>query len=191
MGVTDRRNLQAICWSIENYHRASKELYCVEDYNISARYLVNRITLTPHYGHLSGSAPDHSSSGTAYPKRPVPSLGVDSRDGPVGSLDHRVFGACALVRCPSATTSRNSVWTIWSKKAPLSLPSIIPHVLKTREHVSIRHRLHERSRATRSCIGDCGSIRHPIRLGCPYCGMRFGLTGGCEAHRTTRRRAEP
>ena len=34
MDVTDRRNLQAICWSIENYHRALKELCCVEDCKI-------------------------------------------------------------------------------------------------------------------------------------------------------------
>lgn len=32
--MTDRRNLQAICWSIENYHRALKELCCVEDCKI-------------------------------------------------------------------------------------------------------------------------------------------------------------
>jgi len=30
MDDQDRRNLQAICWSIENYHRALKELCCVE-----------------------------------------------------------------------------------------------------------------------------------------------------------------
>ena len=30
MGAQDRKNLQAICWSIENYHRALKELCCVE-----------------------------------------------------------------------------------------------------------------------------------------------------------------
>jgi hypothetical protein len=30
----DRKNLQAICWSIENYHRALKELCCVEDCKI-------------------------------------------------------------------------------------------------------------------------------------------------------------
>jgi len=31
MDYVDRKNLQAICWSIENYHRALKELCCVED----------------------------------------------------------------------------------------------------------------------------------------------------------------
>jgi hypothetical protein len=30
MDTQDRKNLQAICWSIENYHRALKELCCVE-----------------------------------------------------------------------------------------------------------------------------------------------------------------
>lgn len=34
MDHEDRRNLQAICWSIENYHRALKELCCVEDCKI-------------------------------------------------------------------------------------------------------------------------------------------------------------
>jgi putative transposase len=34
MDLQDRRNLQAICWSIENYHRALKELRCVEDCKI-------------------------------------------------------------------------------------------------------------------------------------------------------------
>lgn len=34
MDATDRRNLQAIAWSIENYHRALKELCCVEDCKI-------------------------------------------------------------------------------------------------------------------------------------------------------------
>jgi hypothetical protein len=34
MDYTDRKNLQAICWSIENYHRALKELCCVEDCKI-------------------------------------------------------------------------------------------------------------------------------------------------------------
>ena len=34
MDDQDRRNLQAICWSIENYHRALKELCCVEDCKI-------------------------------------------------------------------------------------------------------------------------------------------------------------
>ncbi|MDN7025465.1 transposase [Methanoculleus sp. FWC-SCC1] len=34
MDLTDRRNLQAICWSIENFHRALKELCCVEDCKI-------------------------------------------------------------------------------------------------------------------------------------------------------------
>jgi len=33
-GATDRMNLQAIDWSIENYHRAPKELCCVEECNI-------------------------------------------------------------------------------------------------------------------------------------------------------------
>src|SRR5659263_218145 len=31
----------------------------------------------------------------------------------------------------------------------------------------------------------------PIRLGCPYCSMRFWLTGRYEAYRTTWRRIEP
>lgn len=31
MDMTDRKNMQAIGWSIENYHRALKELCCVED----------------------------------------------------------------------------------------------------------------------------------------------------------------
>jgi len=30
MDCQDRHNLQAICWSIENYHRDLKELCCVE-----------------------------------------------------------------------------------------------------------------------------------------------------------------
>jgi hypothetical protein len=30
MDAQDRKNLQAICWSIENYHRALKDLCCVE-----------------------------------------------------------------------------------------------------------------------------------------------------------------
>ena len=34
MDYEDRRNLQAICWSIENYHRDLKELCCVEDCKI-------------------------------------------------------------------------------------------------------------------------------------------------------------
>ena len=34
MDATGRRNLQAIAWSIENYHRALKELCCVEDCKI-------------------------------------------------------------------------------------------------------------------------------------------------------------
>lgn len=34
MDAIDRRNLQAIAWSIENYHRALKELCCVEDCKI-------------------------------------------------------------------------------------------------------------------------------------------------------------
>jgi len=34
MDYTDRKNLQAICWSVENYHRALKELCCVEDCKI-------------------------------------------------------------------------------------------------------------------------------------------------------------
>jgi putative transposase len=34
MDHQDRKNLQAICWSIENYHRALKELCCVEDCKI-------------------------------------------------------------------------------------------------------------------------------------------------------------
>lgn len=34
MVLLDRKNLQAICWSIENYHRALKELCCVEDCKI-------------------------------------------------------------------------------------------------------------------------------------------------------------
>ena len=34
MDHQDRRNLQSICWSIENYHRALKELGCVEDCKI-------------------------------------------------------------------------------------------------------------------------------------------------------------
>lgn len=34
MDHQDRRNLQAICWSIENYHRALKELCCIEDCKI-------------------------------------------------------------------------------------------------------------------------------------------------------------
>ena len=34
MDATDRRNLQAIAWSIENYHRALKELCCVRDCKI-------------------------------------------------------------------------------------------------------------------------------------------------------------
>jgi hypothetical protein len=34
MDHQDRKNLQAICWSIENYHRALKELCCVENCKI-------------------------------------------------------------------------------------------------------------------------------------------------------------
>jgi len=34
MDHQDRKNLQAICWSIENYHHALKELCCVEDWKI-------------------------------------------------------------------------------------------------------------------------------------------------------------
>lgn len=34
MDHQDRKNLQAICWAIENYHRALKELCCVEDCKI-------------------------------------------------------------------------------------------------------------------------------------------------------------
>ena len=34
MDAIDRRNLQAIAWSIENYHRALKELCCVENCKI-------------------------------------------------------------------------------------------------------------------------------------------------------------
>ena len=34
MDRQDRKNLQAICWSIENYHRALKEVCCVEDCKI-------------------------------------------------------------------------------------------------------------------------------------------------------------
>jgi putative transposase len=34
MDNQDRKNLQAICWSIENYHRALKELCCVENCKI-------------------------------------------------------------------------------------------------------------------------------------------------------------
>lgn len=34
MDLTDRRNLQAICWSIENFHRALKELCRVEECKI-------------------------------------------------------------------------------------------------------------------------------------------------------------
>ena len=34
MDYQDRKNLQAICWAIENYHRALKELCCIEDCKI-------------------------------------------------------------------------------------------------------------------------------------------------------------
>jgi len=34
MDPQDRKSLQDICWAIENYHRAFKELCCVEDFKI-------------------------------------------------------------------------------------------------------------------------------------------------------------
>lgn len=43
MDYNDRKNLQAICWSIENYHRALKELCFVEECKVQRQLIKETI----------------------------------------------------------------------------------------------------------------------------------------------------